>query len=177
MTSASVYAQSVLALKALEQAGRLMRCAPRGMREQVLREQSRIMGRHVATGAIPRGKAERGLLDAALEAGLSHAQAAPLMAGGLDDIHGIPENGAVNWLKQALTGMDWADGKTLKAMAKQSGVAERTLYRAARKLGVKMLSGGFSKPRRWHLCQPAPHVCHVCQAADVRSPLMNLPTL
>ncbi|CAG1023253.1 hypothetical protein MTYM_02306 [Methylococcales bacterium] len=55
------------------------------------------------------------------------------------------------WLAEALRYGD-IDGKQIKIMAREAGISERTLYRAVEDLGVKTLSGGFSKPRIWHLC-------------------------
>ncbi|OOO03602.1 MAG: DNA primase TraC [Chromatiales bacterium USCg_Taylor] len=79
---------------------------------------------------------------------------------------------AQEWLRETLKGGHTTDGKRLKQMASDSGIKERTLYRAAHKVGVKMLPGGFGKPRRWHLCAPMSandgHICHVCQTAECR---------
>jgi hypothetical protein len=60
------------------------------------------------------------------------------------------------WLLHTLKGRDSMDGKRLKELASDSGIKERTLYRAAQAISVTMLPGGFGKPRRWHLS-------HVCQ--------------
>jgi len=54
------------------------------------------------------------------------------------------------------------DGKRLKELASDSGIKERTLYRAAQAIGVVTLPGGFGKPRRWHLCPMSTKGCHVC---------------
>jgi hypothetical protein len=56
------------------------------------------------------------------------------------------------WLRDTLKGGDSMDGKRLKRLASDSGLKERTLYRAAQAIGVTILPGGFGKPRRWHLC-------------------------
>lgn len=69
---------------------------------------------------------------------------------------------AEGWLRDTLKGGDTTDGKHLKKLASDSGIKERTLYRAAQAIGVKMLSGGFGKPRRWHLCPMSAKECHVC---------------
>ena len=66
------------------------------------------------------------------------------------------------WLRDTLKGGDSMDGKRLKEIASDSGIKERTLYRAAQAIGVLMLSGGFGKPRRWHLCPMSAKGCHVC---------------
>jgi hypothetical protein len=66
------------------------------------------------------------------------------------------------WLRDTLKGGDSMDGKRLKELASDSGIKERTLYRAAQGIGVTMLPGGFGKPRRWHLCPMSAKGCHVC---------------
>src|SRR5687767_14746456 len=66
------------------------------------------------------------------------------------------------WLRHTLKGCDSMDGKRLKGLASDSGIKERTLYRAAQAIGVTMLPGGFGKPRRWHLCPMSAKGCHVC---------------
>jgi hypothetical protein len=66
------------------------------------------------------------------------------------------------WLRDTLKGGDSIDGKRLKELASDSGIRERTLYRAAQAIGVTMLPGGFGKPRRWHLCPMSAKGCHVC---------------
>ena len=66
------------------------------------------------------------------------------------------------WLRDTLKGGDSMDGKDLKKLASDSGIKERTLYRAAQAIGVIMLPGGFGKPRRWHLCPMPGKGCHVC---------------
>lgn len=66
------------------------------------------------------------------------------------------------WLRGTLKGGDSMDGKGLKKLAGDSGIKERTLYRAAQAIGVIMLPGGFGKPRRWHLCPMSAKGCHVC---------------
>ena len=65
------------------------------------------------------------------------------------------------WLRDTLRGGDSIDGKRLKELACDSGIKERTLYRAAQAIGVTMLPGGFGKPRRWHLCPTPGKGCHV----------------
>ena len=67
-----------------------------------------------------------------------------------------------DWLRDTLKGGDSMDGKRLKGLASDSGLKERTLYRAAQAIGVTMLPGGFGKPRRWHLCPMPGKGCHVC---------------
>jgi hypothetical protein len=66
------------------------------------------------------------------------------------------------WLRHTLKDGDTMDGKRLKGLASDSGIKERTLYRAAQAIGVTMLPGGFGKPRRWHLCPMSAKGCHVC---------------
>jgi hypothetical protein len=66
------------------------------------------------------------------------------------------------WLRHTLKDGDSMDGKRLKGLASDSGIKERTLYRAAQAIGVTMLPGGFGKPRRWHLCPMSAKGCHVC---------------
>jgi hypothetical protein len=66
------------------------------------------------------------------------------------------------WLRDTLKGGDSMDGQRLKRLASDSGLKERTLYRAAQAIGVTMLPGGFGKPRRWHLCPMSAKGCHVC---------------
>lgn len=62
--------------------------------------------------------------------------------------HGDARDEAREWLKDTLK--DGAfDGKTLKDMARDAGIAERTLYRASKELGVKTESQGFGKARLW----------------------------
>jgi AAA domain-containing protein len=70
---------------------------------------------------------------------------------------------AEGWLRDALKGGDSMDGKRLKGLASDSGIKERTLYRASEAIGVVTLPGGFGKPRRWHLCPMPGKGCHVCQ--------------
>ena len=66
------------------------------------------------------------------------------------------------WLRDTLKRGDSMDGKRLKRLASDSGLKERTLYRAAQAIGVTMLPSGFGKPRRWHLCPMSAKGCHVC---------------
>ena len=87
----------------------------------------------------------------------------------LGQAEAISENGedtakgeAGAWLEDLLRFGD-VDGKRIKTLAKEAGISERTLYRAADALGVKMLPGGFAKPRIWHLCAMSAKECHVCQ--------------
>jgi putative DNA primase/helicase len=77
------------------------------------------------------------------------------------------EEEAMEWLKEALKDGSGIDGKEIKKLASDSGIAERTLYRAASLVGVKRLSGGFGRPRIWHLCSMSAKECHVCQAKNV----------
>jgi putative DNA primase/helicase len=70
---------------------------------------------------------------------------------------------AEDWLRETLKGGDGMDGKRLKELASDSGIKERTLYRAAKDIDVVTLCGGFGKPRRWHLCPAPGKGCHVCQ--------------
>jgi len=56
------------------------------------------------------------------------------------------------------------NGKDLKNMAKNAGISERTLYRAAKRIGVQTEGGGFGKPRIWSMSAKNPHVC---QSPDV----------
>jgi hypothetical protein len=70
---------------------------------------------------------------------------------------------AEGWLRDTLKGGDSMDGKRLKGLANDSGIKERTLYRASEAIAVVTLSGGFGKPRRWHLCPMPGKGCHVCQ--------------
>jgi putative DNA primase/helicase len=72
---------------------------------------------------------------------------------------------AEGWLK----GSDSMDGKRLKGLARDSGIKERTLYRASADIGVVTLPGGFGKPRRWHLCPTPGKGCRVCQAPEDKS--------
>jgi hypothetical protein len=63
---------------------------------------------------------------------------------------------ACAWLAEVLEAKpDGADGKWIKDRARESGIAERTLNRAAAKLKVEKRSQGFGCPRLWML----PHVC------------------
>jgi hypothetical protein len=59
------------------------------------------------------------------------------------------------------------DGKLVKELARQSGIAERTLYRAVDELGVKTLPGGFGRPRLWHLCAMSATSCDLCQPQNI----------
>jgi len=70
---------------------------------------------------------------------------------------------AEGWLRETLKGGDSMDGKLLKGLARDSEISVRTLYRAANAIGVVMLSGGFGKPRRWHLCPMPGKGCGVCR--------------
>ena len=70
------------------------------------------------------------------------------------------------WLCDTLKDGDTMDGKRLKGLASDSGIKERTLYRAAQAIGVTMLPGGFGKPRRWHLCPMSAKGCHVCRHVE-----------
>jgi putative DNA primase/helicase len=70
---------------------------------------------------------------------------------------------AEGWLRETLKGGDSMDGKRLKELARDSGIKERTLYRASKAIGVVTLSGGFGKARRWHLCPSPGKGCLVCQ--------------
>lgn len=65
------------------------------------------------------------------------------------------------WLRDTLRNGDM-DGKRLKEMAKLAGISTRTLYRAVDELGVKMLPGGFGRPRIWHMCANSAKECDVC---------------
>lgn len=63
---------------------------------------------------------------------------------------------AVDWLREVLQGAPEGgtpgrpkDGKWVKEQARASGIAERTLDRAAQKLGVVKHSNGFGKSRLW----------------------------
>jgi hypothetical protein len=70
------------------------------------------------------------------------------------------------WLRDTLKGGDSIDGQRLKRLASDSGLKERTLYRAAQAIGVTMLPGGFGKPRRWHLCPMSAKGCNVCRHVE-----------
>jgi hypothetical protein len=76
---------------------------------------------------------------------------------------------AEGWLRDALKGGDSMDGKRLKGLASDSGIKERTLYRASADIGVVTLPGGFGKPRRWHLCPTPGKGCRVCQGPEDKS--------
>ncbi len=81
----------------------------------------------------------------------------------MEDDSGSAEDEAIAWLRDVLSDRD-IDGKELKRLAKEAGIAERTLYRAAKRIGVQTESGGFGKPRRWSMSAKDPHVC---QSPDV----------
>jgi hypothetical protein len=68
------------------------------------------------------------------------------------------EDEAGDWLRDVLADRD-IDGMEIKRMAKEAGIAERTLYRAAKRKGVRMHSGGFGKPRIWSMSAKSSHVC------------------
>ncbi|MGH8569280.1 MAG: AAA family ATPase, partial [Gammaproteobacteria bacterium] len=76
---------------------------------------------------------------------------------------------AEGWLRETLKGGDSMDGKRLKGLARDSEISVRTLYRAANAIGVVMLSGGFGKPRRWHLCPMPGKGCDVCRDPEDES--------
>ena len=78
-----------------------------------------------------------------------------------DDSEEGAKSEAGDWLQESLKNGD-IDGKRIKTMARDAGISERTLYRAAKNIGVKMFSGGFSKPRIWHMCAMHAKECHVC---------------
>lgn len=65
---------------------------------------------------------------------------------------------AADWLRNLLEREKTMDGLRVKAAATQAGISERTLYRAAKRLGVRTLGAGFGKARLWHLCP-----CDVCR--------------
>jgi putative DNA primase/helicase len=67
---------------------------------------------------------------------------------------------AREWLAEILEAKpEGVDGKWLKERARESSISERTLDRAAVKLGVVKQSQGFGKPRLWTLmCAKDPHV-------------------
>jgi putative DNA primase/helicase len=81
---------------------------------------------------------------------------------------------AESWLRDTLKGGDSMDGKRLKGLASDSGIKERTLYRASEAVGVVTLPGGFGKARRWHLCPTPSKGCRVCQdPKDESKPLAH----
>ena len=81
----------------------------------------------------------------------------------MEDDSGTAEDEAIDWLRDVLSDRDM-DGKELKRLAKEASIAKRTLYRAAKRIGVQTESGGFGKSRRWSMCAKDPHVC---QSPDI----------
>lgn len=84
----------------------------------------------------------------------------------MEEDSGSAEDEAIVWLRDVLSDRDM-DGKELKRLAKEASIAERTLYRAAKRIGVRHEPGGFGKARRWSMSAKPPHVCQVFNTGTV----------
>jgi len=60
---------------------------------------------------------------------------------------------ATEWLKAALADGGWHESSSIKQRAKQTGITERTLQRAAESLDVDVEAGGFPRTTKWRLPQ------------------------
>ncbi|MCM6776442.1 AAA family ATPase [Nocardia sp. CDC159] len=82
--------------------------------------------------------------------GESHRNAVELL-GGDDDVDGDDRSEAEAWLEDFLTEQGSAAAKEVKAEARKQGIAERTVKRAAKKLGVVYSTSGFPRTTHWAL--------------------------
>jgi len=63
---------------------------------------------------------------------------------------------AADWLADELADGDWQQAGEIKAHARDAGIAERTLYRARKHLGVEDRREGFPAVSRWRLAVVPP---------------------
>ncbi|MBF6358376.1 AAA family ATPase [Nocardia higoensis] len=92
------------------------------------------------------------------------------LLGGDDGDQAQDRSEAEQWLFDYLTEQGSAPAREVKADAKKAGIAERTLKRAAQKLGVVYTSAGYPRVSHWSLPAQSGHDDSAGPAGPMRGP-------
>ncbi|MFE3280951.1 AAA family ATPase [Nocardia sp. NPDC059239] len=142
----SQVARSVLSVAKDEDTGNLIVTNTKGNLAPRTRSMEAVI--ESATIATEDGDAEVGVLR---WLGESDRDARELLGGPEDGVAEDERTEAEGWLEDYLTEHGSASAKDVKTEARKQGIAERTLKRAAKKLGIVYTTSGFPRTSHWAL--------------------------